>query len=120
MHAKKIARLRRSKRARATIARVGRYRLVVHKSNQHIYANILQTVEKESRTMVSASTVDASLRKSMKGKTKKEKAVLVGEAIAERLLKKGEKQVAFDRSGFRYHGCIKALADAARSHGLVF
>ena len=107
---KKEARLRRARSTRLKIAELGSIRLVVFKSNSHIYAQIIDGTG--AKVLASASTVgDVSI----KNGGNVDAAKLVGKLIAA-----GVKQVAFDRAGFRYHGRIQALADAARENGLVF
>ncbi len=110
---------RRKKRQRTKIRKIsdGKLRLSVHRTNKHIYAQIIDDVKSE--TLVSASTVIAEA-KDLKSGGNKEAAVLVGRLIAERATKKGISDVVFDRSGFLYHGRIQALADSAREHGLKF
>lgn len=118
MHKKSVTRLRRARRARMHIRKLGAARLSVHRTPQHIYAQIVAA--DGSRTLVSASTVEKDLR-SQAGKTGNQDAArLIGRTIAERAKSAGVEEVAFDRSGFAYHGRIKALADAAREGGLKF
>jgi large subunit ribosomal protein L18 len=116
---KKQSRLRRAKRTRMHIRELGVPRLSVHRSGQHIYAQVFSA---DGRTVVAAaSTVQKALRESLNGGTKnKEAAAAVGRAVAQAALAKGVEAVAFDRSGFRFHGRVKALADAAREAGLKF
>lgn len=95
-----------------------RPRLAVYRSNEHIYAQIIDDVN--GTTVVSASTVDKNLRSDVDGKTPKEQAKAVGAAIAERAKASGVETVVFDRGGFPYHGRVKALADASREAGLNF
>jgi len=118
---KKESRLRRGRRTRARIAIQGVNRLSVHRTNMHIYANI---VDLESNVLTSASTLESAVRKELAGKPgvggNVAAASLVGKRIAEKALKAGITEVAFDRAGFRYHGRIKALAEAAREAGLKF
>ncbi|HHH35472.1 MAG TPA: 50S ribosomal protein L18 [Gammaproteobacteria bacterium] len=116
---KKTARLRRAKKARAKIRELGRYRLCVHRTPRHIYAQVISP--SGSEVVASASTLDADVKSDIKGSTGNVAAAsVVGRVIAERAKAKGLTQVAFDRSGFRYHGRIKALAEAARENGLEF
>jgi large subunit ribosomal protein L18 len=116
---KKGARLRRAARARAKIRELGAYRLCVHRTPQHIYAQVI--APSGDRVVASASTLDKELRETIPGhKGNASAAAAVGKAIAQRALTAGVDQVAFDRSGFRYHGRMKALADAARESGLKF
>lgn len=113
---KKNARLRRARRARAKIRELKANRLCIHRTPRHIYAQIING--DGSNVICTASTLDKDLRG--KGGGNVEAAVEVGKLIAERAKKNGIQVVAFDRSGFRYHGRVKALADAAREGGLEF
>ena len=113
---KKLARLRRAKRTRLNIRESGQIRLSVHRTPRHIYAQI--TSAAGDRVLVTASTVEKDLREAATGNA--DAASKVGELIAKRAKEAGIERVAFDRSGFRYHGGIKALADAARENGLEF
>ncbi|MBU6460938.1 MAG: 50S ribosomal protein L18 [Proteobacteria bacterium] len=115
---KKEARLRRARKTRAKIAQLKVARLTVHRSNCHIYAQIVDV--SGSRVLASASTLESEVRKDLKSGGNISAAVMVGKRIAEKAKSAGIEQVAFDRSGFKYHGRIKALADAARENGLVF
>jgi len=115
---KNIARLRRAKSTRAHIRTLGVPRLSVHRSAQHIYAQV-QTATGD-RVIASASTTQKAIAEGLKGTKNKTAAAAVGKAVAEAALKAGVDTVAFDRSGFRYHGRIQALADAAREAGLKF
>lgn len=114
---KKDQRLRRAARSRAKIRELKALRLSVHRTPRHIYAQIFDA---NSKVLATASTVDKSLRTSLKATGNAEAAAAVGKAIAEKAKSAGISDVAFDRSGFKYHGRIKALADAAREHGLKF
>jgi large subunit ribosomal protein L18 len=114
---KKVQRLRRATRSRAKIRELKALRLSVHRTSQHIYAQILDT---ESHVLAAASTVQKALREGVKYTGNSDAAAAVGKAIAEAAKAKGITEVAFDRSGYKYHGRIKALADAAREHGLQF
>ncbi|RTL02628.1 MAG: 50S ribosomal protein L18 [Proteobacteria bacterium] len=114
----KLSRVRRARKTRLKIAELGVKRLVVFKSNSHIYAQIID--EAGALTLVSASTADKTIADSVKNGGNVEAAQIVGKAIAEKATAAGITNVAFDRSGFRFHGRIKALADAARANGLVF
>lgn len=114
---KNVQRLRRAARARAKIRELKALRLSVHRTSQHIYAQIFDT---ESKVLAAASTLQKDVRADLKGTSNIAAAAAVGKAIAEKAKAAGIKQVAFDRSGFKYHGRIKALADAAREHGLEF
>lgn len=116
MSDKKQTRLRRARRARAKIRELGAARLTIHRSPRHIYAQLISG--DGSRVLASASTLDKDLRSGKTGNAEAAKAV--GSLIAERAKAAGVTQVAFDRSGFKYHGRVKALADAAREGGLEF
>ncbi len=108
-------RLQRARRARSRIRRLGENRLSVFRSARHVYAQVF--TPQGDRVLASASSLDTTLR----GRSgNRETAALVGGLIAERALKAGIERVAFDRSGFRYHGCVRALAEAAREAGLRF
>jgi large subunit ribosomal protein L18 len=115
---KNIARLRRAKTTRSHIRKLGVARLSVLRSGQHIYAQLFTS--DGSKVLASASTVQAEVKDGLKGCKNMEAAAKVGRAIAEKALAAGIDKVAFDRSGYRYHGRIKALADAAREGGLQF
>jgi large subunit ribosomal protein L18 len=116
---KKQARLRRATRTRAKIRELGVVRLCVHRTPRHIYAQIIAPAG--DKVLASASTLDKELQQAISGhKGNAGAAAVVGKAIAQRALTAGIEQVAFDRSGFRYHGRMKALADAARENGLKF
>jgi large subunit ribosomal protein L18 len=114
---KKVSRLKRARRSRAKILELRVTRLSVHRTAQHIYAQIF---DPESKVIASASTLQKDVAEGLKGTGNIEAAKAVGKAIAERAKAKGVSQVAFDRSGFKYHGRIKALAEAAREAGLEF
>lgn len=111
-------RLRRARKTRAKIAELKVTRLSVHRTNTHIYAQII--AETGDKVIVSASTVEADVRKNLKNGGNIEAAALIGKLIAQKAKKAGVTTVAFDRSGYKYHGRIKALADAARENGLSF
>lgn len=111
-------RLRRARKTRAKIAELKVTRLSVHRTNTHIYAQII--AETGDKVIVSASTVEVEVRKSIKNGGNVEAAILIGKRIAEKAKEAGVTTVAFDRSGYKYHGRIKALADAARDNGLSF
>ena len=119
---KKASRLRRARQTRLKIAELGVSRLAVHRTNLHIYASVVSG--DGTKVLASASTLEAEVRKELSGKTGKggnaEAAALVGKRVAEKAKAAGVETVAFDRSGFRYHGRVKALADAAREAGLKF
>ncbi|MBQ13988.1 MAG: 50S ribosomal protein L18 [Gammaproteobacteria bacterium] len=116
MNVKKRARLRRAKRARAKISELRVNRLCVYRSPRHIYAQIISPGGNE--VLASASTVDKSVRSDKTGNI--EAATKIGAMIAERAKAAGISKVAFDRSGYAYHGRVKALAEAAREGGLEF
>ena len=111
-------RLRRARKTRAKIAELKVTRLSVHRTNTHIYAQII--AETGDKVLASASTVEADVRKKVKNGGNIEAAAAIGKLIAEKAIKAGITTVAFDRSGYKYHGRIKALADAARENGLSF
>lgn len=115
---KKQARLRRARKTRAKIAELKVVRLAVHRTNQHIYAQIISGTG--SQVLAAASTVEAEVRKDVPNGGNVAAATAVGKLIAERAKAAGVETVAFDRSGFHYHGRIKALAEAAREGGLKF
>ena len=115
---KKIARLRRARKTRARIADLKMVRLCVFRTNSHIYAQIMSA--EGDKVLASASTVEAEVRGSLKSGGNTEAAAVVGKRIAERAKTIGVERVAFDRSGFQYHGRVKALAEAARENGLSF
>jgi large subunit ribosomal protein L18 len=114
---KKVSRLKRARRGRAKIHELRVMRLCVHRTPRHIYA---QVFDPQSRVVVTASTVQKEVAAGLKATGNVDAAKAVGKAIAERAKAKGITQVAFDRSGFKFHGRVKALADAAREHGLEF
>ncbi len=118
---KKASRLRRARQTRAKIAELKVNRLAVHRTNMHIYATIISP---DAKILASASTAEAEVRKELAGQTGKggntAAAALVGKRVAEKALKAGIAEVAFDRAGFRYHGRVKAVAEAAREAGLKF
>jgi large subunit ribosomal protein L18 len=115
---KKQNRLRRARKGRAKIADLGANRLSVHRTPRHIYAQII--APDGGTVMVTASTLEAEVRKGTKSTGNIAAAAVVGARLAEKAKAKGIDTVAFDRSGFRYHGRVKALADAAREAGLKF
>ncbi len=116
---KRASRLRRALRQRSKIKQLGVNRLTVHKTSQHIYAQILSTDGKT--TVVSAATTQADVKNAVNNKTGNVSAASeVGKQIAQKAIAAGVSEVAFDRSGFKYHGRVKALADAAREAGLKF
>lgn len=111
-------RLRRARKTRAHIAELKMVRLSVHRSNGHIYAQIID--ETGGKVLASASTLEAEVASQIKSGGNVAAAIIVGKRIADKAKEVGVQNVAFDRSGFRYHGRVKALADAARENGLVF
>ena len=115
---KKQARLRRMKRTRAKIRELGVHRLTVHRTPKHIYAQVFDS--HDGVVLVSASTLDKLVREEVAYGGNVNAAKTVGRVIAERAKEAGVSKVAFDRSGFRFHGRVQALADAAREHGLEF
>ena len=115
---KKTSRIRRTRKTRAKIRELGAHRLCVYRSPRHIYAQVIAPSGGE--VVVCASTVEQSLRKQLNGTGNTAAAVVVGKAIAKKAKAAGITKVAFDRSGFKYHGRVKALAEAAREHGLQF
>ena len=115
---KKQNRLRRARRSRAKIRELEANRLSIHRTPRHIYAQVI--AGDGSNVLVSASTLEAEVRKGIKNGGNVEAAAIVGARIAEKAKAAGIDTVAFDRSGFRYHGRVKALADAAREAGLKF
>lgn len=115
---KKESRLRRAKRVRAQIDLLGVNRLCVFRTPRHIYAQVI--APDGAKVVASASTIDKELKAQVKNGGNIDAAVAVGKAIAERAKKAGIQKVAFDRSGFKYHGRVKALADAARENGMEF
>ncbi|HEY5782714.1 MAG TPA: 50S ribosomal protein L18 [Lysobacter sp.] len=115
---KNIARLRRAKSTRAHIRELGVPRLTVLRTGQHLYAQVFTA--DGSKVLAAASTVQADVKEGLKNGKNAEAAVKVGLAIAAKAKAAGIEKVAFDRSGYRYHGRIKALADAAREGGLQF
>ncbi len=114
---KKTSRLRRATRARKKILELGVNRLVIHRTPRHIYA---QVIDSESNVLVTASTVEKTVKEVVKSTGNVDAAKAVGKTVAERAVEKGVTSVAFDRSGFKYHGRVAALADAAREAGLKF
>ena len=115
---KKIARLRRAKSTRAHIRELGVPRLSVLRSVQHLFAQVFSA--DGSKVLAAASTVQADVKSGLKNGKNADAAAKVGQAIAEKAKAAGVEKVAFDRSGYRFHGRIKALADAAREGGLQF
>ncbi len=118
MFDKKQARLRRSRSARAKIAELKAVRLTVYRSNGHIYAQVIDSTG--SKVLASASTVEKEMRAMTPKGGSAAAAAAIGKRIAERAKQAGVEKVAFDRSGYKYHGRVKALAEAAREAGLKF
>ena len=116
MAIKSVKRQKRALKTRSKIALTENNRLTVFRSNSHIHAQIM--TNKGSEILVSASTSESDLRSDNNGNI--EAASRIGKVVAERALKKGIKKVSFDRSGYKYHGRVKAIADAAREAGLSF
>ncbi|MCP4287272.1 MAG: 50S ribosomal protein L18 [Gammaproteobacteria bacterium] len=116
---KKISRLRRARRARAKIRELGVYRLTIFRTPRHMYAQVIAA--EGDKVVASASTLDKGVKAALEGPSGNVAAAArVGREIAERAKAAGVEQVAFDRAGFKYHGRVKALADAARENGLQF
>ena len=115
---KKVSRMRRAAKTRATIARLKAVRMTIHRTNTHIYAQIIDATG--SKVLAAASTAEKEVRGAVKSGSNKEAAAVVGKRIAERAKAAGVTNVAFDRSGFAYHGRVKPLAEAAREAGLTF
>jgi large subunit ribosomal protein L18 len=115
---KKEARQRRARKTRARIAEKKSVRLAINRTNLHIYAQVISACG--SKVLASASSVEADVRKTIANGGNKAAAVVVGKRIAEKAQSAGITKVAFDRSGNRYHGRVKALAEAARENGLQF
>ena len=115
---KKEARVRRARKTRVRIVEQRATRLVVGRSNAHIYAQII--APSGDKVLASASTLEADVRKDLENGGNKAAATVIGKRIAERAKALGIDAVAFDRAGYRFHGRVKALADAAREGGLKF
>jgi large subunit ribosomal protein L18 len=112
------SRLRRARRTRAKIAELKVVRLAVHRSNCHIYAQLIDGAE--GKILTSASTLEPEMRKQLSNGGTISAAAMIGRRVAEKAKSLGIDTVAFDRSGFKYHGRVKALAEAARENGLKF
>ena len=110
--------MRRARKSRAHIRRLGKPRLTIFRSGRHIYAQVISS--EDGNVLAAASTLQKAVADELKGTSNKEAAAAVGKAVAERAVEAGVKDVAFDRSGYRYHGRVKELADAAREVGLNF
>lgn len=117
---KKLKRRRRATKTRAHIRRLGVARLCIARSLKHIYAQVIIYTDKSDHVVASASTLDQEVREKGGVSNNIQTASIVGTLAAERALKAGITKVAFDRSGFKYHGRVKALAQAARDAGLSF
>ncbi|HFD11253.1 MAG TPA: 50S ribosomal protein L18 [Crenotrichaceae bacterium] len=115
---KNTARLRRARKTRSLISRQEKNRLTVHRTPRHIYAQI--TSADGSKVFVAVSTIQKAIKDTVKSTSNLEAASQVGKSIAEKAAAAGITDVAFDRSGFKYHGRVAALADAARENGLKF
>ena len=115
---KKQSRMKRALKLRSKIKKLSATRLSIHKTSQHIYAQIIS--DDGGTTLASASTTQAEIKASLKNTGNIEAAAVVGKFIAEKAIAAGVTEVAFDRSGFKYHGRVKALSDAAREAGLKF
>jgi len=115
----RAARYRRHARVRAKVkGTTSRPRLCVYRSLSHIYAQVID--DSRGNTLVSTSTLDPAIKGEAVGKVKRDKAKLVGSLVAKQALSKGISQIVFDRGGYKYHGRVKALAEAARQEGLKF
>jgi large subunit ribosomal protein L18 len=118
MSAKNEARLRRARQTRLKIRQVGAVRLTVHRTNTHIYAQLISA--SGDKVLATASSVEKEVRAQLKHGANRKAAELIGQRIAAKAKEKGIEKVAFDRAGYRYHGRVKALAEAARAGGLKF
>ncbi len=118
MSAKNQSRLRRARQTRIKIRQADAVRLTVHRTNSHIYAQI--TSPRGDKVLATASSTEKEVRAQLKHGANLKAAELIGQRIAQKAKEKGIEKVAFDRAGYRYHGRIKALADAARAGGLKF
>ena len=118
MHDKKVARTRRAQRTRRRIAQLNTARLTVHRSNCHIYAQVIDA--SGAKVLASASTVEKDVRAAPTKGGSVQAAAEVGKRIAEKAKRLGIESIAFDRAGYKYHGRVKALAEAARENGLKF
>ena len=116
MVSKKLKRQKRARKGRARISQNSSYRMTVFRSNSHIYAQVMNN--NGSQVLAVASSNEPSFKKKSSGNI--ESASIVGKVVAERALEKGINEVAFDRSGYKFHGRVKALAEAAREAGLKF
>jgi large subunit ribosomal protein L18 len=118
MRDKNQARVRRARQTRLKIREIGAVRLTVHRTNSHIYAQI--TSSAGEKVLASASTLEKDVREQIKNGGNRKAAEAVGSRIAQKAKQAGIDSVAFDRAGYRYHGRVKALAEAARAGGLKF
>ena len=118
MSAKNDSRLRRARQTRLKIREVGAVRLTVHRTNTHIYAQLISA--SGDKVLATASSVEKEVRAQLKHGANRKAAELIGQRIAAKAKEQGIDKVAFDRAGYRYHGRIKALAEAARAGGLKF
>lgn len=118
MRDKNIARVRRGRQTRRKIAELNVVRLTVHRSNSHIYAQVIDAAG--SRVLASASTLEREIRAAQPKGGSVGAATEVGKRIAQKAKQLGIESIAFDRAGYKYHGRVKALAEAAREHGLKF
>jgi large subunit ribosomal protein L18 len=118
MRDKNEARVRRARQTRLKIREIGAVRLTVHRTNSHIYAQL--TSSAGDRVLASASTLEKEVREQLKNGGNRKAAETVGARIAQKAKQAGIEAVAFDRAGYRYHGRVKALAEAARAGGLKF
>lgn len=118
MNKKKIARLKRALRTRIKLKELNHIRLSVHKSSKHIYAQIISG--NASTVLIQASTLEKNIKQHCSYTGNIASSIMVGKIIAERAIKTGITKIAFDRSGFKFHGRIKALADSAKKNGLNF
>ncbi len=116
MASKQQSRIRRARKTRIKIREQDVIRLSIHRTSQHTYAQIID--DAKGQTLVSASTLEAEIRDQVRHGGNIEAARMIGKRIAEKALAAGIKRVAYDRSGFKYHGRIQSLADAARENGL--
>ena len=115
---KKSSRIRRSRKTRAKIRELGIDRLTIYRTPRHTYAQVISG--QTGQVVATASTLEKNIKGDIKYSGNVDAAVAVGKSIAEKAKKAGVESVAFDRSGYKYHGRVKALADAAREHGLKF
>ncbi|MBI3743426.1 MAG: 50S ribosomal protein L18 [Chloroflexi bacterium] len=118
-HTARAARIARHGRIRNKVAGSGqRPRVAVYRSLNHIYVQIID--DEQGRTVAQASSIEPDLKKQLTGKNKRQAAEIVGQTVAKRAVDAGVSQAVFDRGGYKYHGRVRALADAARKGGLVF